>query len=101
VVFLIIQTLLVVFSESGVSYFQLRVLIVIWLNCAIKACSVDANPAETFAVLWIAVSPVFNHFDSSMKDSQANPQPIFDFSSDELPMSMPTRSKSTEKPSLW
>ena len=73
VAFLVIQTLLVVFSESGVSYFQLRVLIVIWLNCAVKACSVDANPAETFVVLWIAVSPVFDHFDTSMKEVQANP----------------------------
>ena len=101
VVFLIIQTLLVAFSESGVSYFQLRILIVIWLNCAIKACSVDANPAETFVILWIDVSPVFNHFDTSMKENQTNPQPVFDFASDELPMSMPTKSKKSDRPSLW
>lgn len=73
----------------------------IWVNCAIKACSVDANPFETFIVLWIAITPVFNSFDSTMKENSTKFEESLE--SDELPISIPQGiiPAVKYKPSLW
>ena len=61
--FFIIQTFISVCFENGLSYFQIRVVLIVWLNSALKAFSVEANPLETLVYISLAVSPLFNHFD--------------------------------------
>ena len=61
--FFIIQTFISVCFENGLTYFQIRVVLIVWLNSALKAFSVEANPLETFVYISLAVSPLFNHFD--------------------------------------
>jgi hypothetical protein len=76
-----------------VSPLKLRVLLCVWLNCAIKACSVEANPFETCIVLWIAIEPVFNHYDSALKASAEKRQKPEPSCLTELPLSMPREDK--------
>ena len=65
--FFILQTFISVCFENGLTYFQLRVMLIVWLNSAVKAFSVDANPLETLIVLSIAISPMFNLFDKGVE----------------------------------
>ena len=67
--FFLIQTALLFVSDEGVSPLKLKILLCVWLNCAIKTCSVEANPFETCIVLWIAIAPLFSHYDSALKAS--------------------------------
>ena len=85
--FLLVQSCLLFAIEEGMSPFKLRILLCVWLNCAIKACSVEANPFETCIVLWIAISPVFQLYDNSLKESAEQRQKAEMVT--ELPMSMP------------
>ena len=41
-------------------------MLIVWLNSAIKAFSVEANPLETLIILSLAVSPMFNLFDKEV-----------------------------------
>jgi len=41
----------------------------LWANSFAKACSIEANPFETFILLTVAFSPVFNLLDNGMKDN--------------------------------
>ena len=61
--FFVTQTFVHICYDDGLTYFQLRVTLIIWLNSALKAFSVAANPLETLLYITIAVSPLFNHFD--------------------------------------
>ena len=63
-IFLGTQSLVSFCYDTGLTYFQLRVTLIIWLNSALKAFSVEANPLETLVYISIAVSPLFNHFDT-------------------------------------
>lgn len=65
--FFILQTFISVCFENGLTYFQLRVMLIVWLNSAVKAFSVEANPLETLIVLSIAISPMFNLFDKGVE----------------------------------
>ena len=42
-------------------------MLIVWLNSAVKAFSVEANPLETLIVLSIAISPMFNLFDKGVE----------------------------------
>lgn len=53
--------------ESGLSMLQLRVLLLLWAASLAKACSMEANPFETFLVLGVALSPLFEMLDEGMK----------------------------------
>ena len=61
--FLVIQTFTHICFDNGLTYFQIRLTLIVWLNSALKALSVEANPLETLVYISIAVSPLFNHFD--------------------------------------
>jgi hypothetical protein len=105
VFFLLLQTSLLFVVDSGLSPLKLRILLCVWLNCAIKACSIEANPFETCIVLWIAISPVLSHYDQALKASaeeRMKPEPKLNT---ELPMSMPRGdmklSTNNYTPSLW
>ena len=67
VLFMIVQLFMALCFENGLNYFQLRILLIVYLNSAIKACSVDASPLETLIVLSISISPLFDHFDEEME----------------------------------
>jgi hypothetical protein len=58
---------MVLLYEGGVSPVQLRVLLILWANSLIKACSVEANPVETLLVLCIASGPIFDLIDNGMR----------------------------------
>ena len=60
VVFFLLQSAFIMLYESGVSLIKLRVLILLWANSFAKACSTEANPFETFCVLAIALTPLFD-----------------------------------------
>jgi hypothetical protein len=53
--------------ESGVTYLQLRVLLLLWATSLMKACSLEANPFETMLLLAVAFSPVFDLWHGSME----------------------------------
>ena len=61
--FFIMQTFIGLCLENRLTYFQMRVMLIVWLNSAIKAFSVEANPLETLVVISLAVSPMFDLFD--------------------------------------
>ena len=63
-------------------------MLVVWLTCFIKACSLEANPIECFCVIWCAISPVFKVFDQQLKDNTQRRQ-FKAPKNGELPMSMP------------
>ena len=67
VLFMIVQLFIAFCFENGLSYFQLRVLLIVYLNSLIKAFSVDANPLESLIVISISISPLFDHFDKEME----------------------------------
>lgn len=69
VFFLLIQTALLFVFDGGLSIFQLRIMLCLWANSVIKACSVEANPFETFLLLWIAATPLFDYFDKAMRET--------------------------------
>ena len=58
---------MVLLYEGGVSPVQLRVLLILWANSLIKACSVEANPVETLLVLCVASGPIFDLIDNHMR----------------------------------
>jgi len=55
--------------ESGVTYLQLRVLLLLWATSLMKACSLEANPFETMLLLAVAFNPVFDLWHGSMEGS--------------------------------
>ena len=67
VAFMIVQLCMALCFENGLNHFQLRILLIVYLNSAIKACSVEANPFETLIILSISISPLFDHFDKEME----------------------------------
>jgi hypothetical protein len=98
--------------ESGVSYLQLRVLILLWASSFMKACSMEANPFETMFVLAVAFNPGFDLWNESMKVNtverilQREDKEFAD--GDVLPMSSRPSSQSGYKfrvghyvPSIW
>lgn len=60
------QTAFIMLYESGISPFQLRIMLLLWANSFIKACSMEANPFECFVLLAIAMWPVFDVLDKNM-----------------------------------
>ena len=64
--FFIMQTIISFCFENGLTYFQMRVMVIVWLNSAIKAFSVEANPLETLIIISLAVSPMFNLCDKEV-----------------------------------
>jgi hypothetical protein len=67
VVFWLLQTAFILLYETGVSLLQLRVLALLWASSFLKACSMEANPFETMAVVAFAFWPVFDHLDCTMQ----------------------------------
>jgi hypothetical protein len=55
--------------EGGVSPVQLRVILLLWINSFAKACSIEANPVETLAVLSVALWSLFDSMDGEMKEN--------------------------------
>ena len=49
--------------EGGVSSAQLRLILLLWANSFVKACSVEANPIECLFVLGISLWPLLNSLD--------------------------------------
>ena len=68
VFFFFIQTGMLFLAEGGVTQLQLRILLTIWFNSGIKACSIAANPIETLIVISIASWPVFDYYDNQMRN---------------------------------
>ena len=68
--FFVMQTMISVCLEENLSYFKMRLMLIIWLNSAIKAFSVEANPLETLIIISMAVSPMFNLFDEEVEKSR-------------------------------
>lgn len=67
--FCLIQTVMVLLYEGGVSPVQLRILLLLWANSFAKACSVEANPLEMMVVLSMALWSVFDSLDGGMKEN--------------------------------
>ena len=68
--FFVMQTMISVCLEENLSYFKMRLMLIIWLNSAIKAFSVEANPLETLIIISMAVSPMFNLFDEEVEKNR-------------------------------
>jgi len=84
--FCLIQTVMLLLYEGGVSPVQLRVLLLLWANSFVKACSVESNPIETLLVLSVALWSLFDSMDDEMKENtKMRAQEIV--SSFELPVS--------------
>ena len=72
--------------EGGVSPVQLRVILLLWANSFVKACSVEANPIETIVVMSISLWSLFDSMDGEMQENtKVRAQEIV--SSFELPIS--------------
>ena len=69
VFFFIIQTIFVFLFEGNISFLQLRILVLVWLNSFLKACSVQVDPMQLFVILWITMGPLFNHMDGTIKEN--------------------------------
>jgi len=55
--------------EGGVSPVQLRVIMLLWVNSFVKACSVEANPIETLLMLGVSLWSLFDFLDGEMKEN--------------------------------
>ena len=64
-----IQTVMLLLYEGGVSPVQLRVILLLWTNSFVKACSVEANPVETLIVISISLWSSFDTIDGEMKEN--------------------------------
>ena len=67
--FCLIQTVMLLLYEGGVSPVQLRVILLLWANSFVKACSVESNPIETLLVLSVALWSLFDSMDGEMKEN--------------------------------
>ena len=67
VVFWLLQTAFILLYESGVSLLQLRVLSILWATSFLQACSMEANPFETMAIVAFASWPLFDNLNCIMK----------------------------------
>ena len=67
--FCLIQTVMLLLYEGGVSPVQLRIILLLWANSFVKACSVESNPIETLIVLSVSLWSLFDSMDGEMKEN--------------------------------
>ena len=93
-----LQSVFIVLYEGGITPLHLRVLLLLWLSSFLKACSMEASPVETICVFIVALWPLFDLADTSMKSSaesmQARAIEMDELGSGEvLPFSRPSESQ--------
>ena len=101
VIFWLLQSAFMMLYESGISPFQLRVLLLTWACSFIKACSLEANPFECYLLLAFAFWPVFDRLDAQFKQNtkdyvEKDEQSFWQMQdSDMLPLSMKDKARSS------
>lgn len=84
--FCLIQTVMLLLYEGGLSPIHLRLILLLWANSFVKACSVESDPIETLLVLSVAMWSLLNSMDGEMKENtKMRAQEVV--SSFELPLS--------------
>ena len=63
----LLQTVFICLFEEGVSLFQLRVLIIIWVTSLLKMMSISMSPFYLFPIVAILVHPLCNLLDEDMR----------------------------------
>jgi len=69
VFFFVIQTIILLLFETGVTFYQLRLLTILWLTSLVKAMSCEASPLECFVVLAVVITPLFGLADEGMAEN--------------------------------
>ena len=106
VIFWLLQSAFMMLYESGISPFQLRVLLLTWAGSFIKACSLEANPFECLMLLAFAFWPVFDRLDmqfaqNTKEYSEKDEQSFWQMQdSDMLPLAMGGKEKTRFKVKL-